>query len=541
MSVKIKRERPDQRRHHRVTAPLFVSVAGHSVRATDWSLGGLRIDDFPGDLPAPGDELSLQLTLPFQGFDVSFVAKAEVVRNDPSQAMFALRFTEIGERERELMQHFIEELVRGAMSHVEDTIQRIDVPVTPASLEPDVKPAMALPGPVAVRRFPVKTLVMGSIYLVLGAIVFGYAGLLGYSNFFRLEVQTAVIAAPVENVQAQVDGQLKWADKKPGDPIRQGDVVLSLIDNQLEREIDLADIAIRERKAQLAFLKRRQADELDKAKSYATVELKNVTQSKLDVEATKAQLQAAEKQVERLKYLHVKGYTTDTVLETAEKTAASLRSQLEMKRVEAASRAALADSDIGRRLYNGISIQGDVEQIEAQVRLAEHEIELAQQRYIANLSLRDRHAVRAPFDGTVLELPRVDAGSVRRGDTIAIIEQRRDRYVLAYLTQDEVLRIGLGDEALVFLPAVGETMKARVSKIDRTSGFVQEQMQRQNPGYGWRGPSDRSAKVTLQFDDPAKVVNSERYRSGLPAVVVFERRTTNSIISAIKKQLSVLM
>ena len=541
MSVKVKRERPDQRRHHRVTAPLFVSVCGHSVRVTDWSLGGLRIDGFPGDLPAAGAELALQLTLPFQGFDVSFVARGVVVRSDPRHAMFSLRYTEIGERERELMQHFIEELVRGSMSHVEDTIQRIDVPVTPASLEPDVKPAAAITGPIAVRRWPVKTLVMGTIYLVLGAVVFGYAALLGYSNFFRLEVQTAVISAPVETVQAQADGQIKWADKKAGDPVRQGDVVLNLIDSQLEREIDLADIAIRERKAQLAYLKRRQADELDKAKGYATVEMKNVTQSKLEVEATQAQLQVAEQQAQRLKFLHGKGFTTDTILENAEKTVSTLKSQLEVRRVELASRAALADADIGRRLYNGISIQGDVEQIEAQVRLAEHEIELAQQRYIANLSLRDRHSVRAPFDGTVLDLPRVDTGSVRRGDTIAVIEQRRDRFVLAYLTQDEVLRIGLGDEALVYLPAVGETMKARVSQIDRTSGFVQEQQQRQNPGYGWRGPSDRSAKVTLRFEDPGKVANSDRYRSGLPAVVVFERRSTNSIISSIKKQLAVAL
>ena len=138
MAVKIKRERPDQRRHHRVTAPLFVRVDGHQLRASDWSLGGLRVDWLSGrHLPAPASEMPFHLTLPFQGFDVSFDVKAEVVRTNPDRKMFAVRFTEIGERERELMQHFIEELVRGSMVDVEDTIQRIDVPVTPARLEPD--------------------------------------------------------------------------------------------------------------------------------------------------------------------------------------------------------------------------------------------------------------------------------------------------------------------------------------------------------------------------------------------------------------------
>ena len=125
MAVKVRRERPDQRRHHRVTAPLYVTLSGHRVKAADWSLGGLRIEDFPGEMPAPLAPLELVLTLPFQGFDVTFDAKAEVVRANPEAGMIAVRFIELGERERELMSHFLEELVRGSMVDVEDTIQRI--------------------------------------------------------------------------------------------------------------------------------------------------------------------------------------------------------------------------------------------------------------------------------------------------------------------------------------------------------------------------------------------------------------------------------
>ena len=541
MAVKIKRERPDQRRHHRITAPLFVSVAGAApLRAADWSLGGLRIDGFDGAVPQTGDEIPLHLTLPFQGFDVSFDAKAEVVRNDPAQGMFAVRFTEIGERERELMSHFIEELVRGAMVDVEDTIQRIDVPVTPASLEPDVKPPQ-IAGPVPVRRMPTKMIAMSAFYAVAGLFVFGFVALLGYSNFFRLEVQTAVIAAPIDTVQSQIDGRIAGSGLKVGDTVRPGDVILNLIDSQLERDIELADIAIRDRKAQLAFWKRRQADELDRAKGFATVEIKNVEQSRLDMEATAAQLQAAVQQYERLKYLHSKGFTTDTILENAEKTMVLLKKQVEMKRVEMSSRATLAETDIGRRLYNGLSIQGDLEQIEAQARLAEHEIQLAQQRYIANLNLRDRNSVKAPFEGTILELPRVDNGSVRKGDIVAVVEQRRDRFVLAYLNQDEVMKVGIGDEVQIYIPALGEAMKGRVRKVDRTTGFIHEQDQRTSPGFSWRGAVDRSAKVTIDFEDPGKIANYDRYRSGLPVVAVFERRGTNALIAAIKKQLSLAL
>ena len=58
-------------------------------------------------------------------------------------------FNGMHERERELMSHFLEELVRGSMSEVADKIQRMDVPGTPASLEPK---KAASPGGLPVRR-----------------------------------------------------------------------------------------------------------------------------------------------------------------------------------------------------------------------------------------------------------------------------------------------------------------------------------------------------------------------------------------------------
>ena len=534
MAIRVKRERPDQRRHHRVTAPLHVEYGGHRVRAADWSLGGLRVTEFPGELPAVGAEIALHLALPFQGFDVSFNAKADVVRINPDRGEFAVHFTEIGERERELMQHFIEELIRGSMVNIEDTIQRIDVPVTPASLEPDASPMAQLP----VRRWPVKTLAMTGIYAALGIAVFGYTALLGYTNFYRMEVQTAVISAPVETVQSQADGKIEHAEVKPGDTVKAGQIILNVFDNVLEREIELADIAIREQKAKLIYLKRRQADEIDKIKGFAAVDTKNLQASRLELDNLSAQLRFATNQVERLGMLHSKGLVTDPRLEEAQKQVLSLTKSMASRRIEIETQAELAENNFGRRFFNGANMVGDISQIEAQVKLAEQEVQLSLQKQSALFNHRSNLQVRAPFEGTVLELPRVNNGHVRRGDTIATIEQRSERQITAFLNQDEVLRIGLGDETTVFVPALAETLKARVVKIDRTSGFVRELEQRSVSGYSWRGPTDRSARVTLAFEEPMRVTDRDRYRSGLPVVVIFPQRSTNSLTTAIRQKLS---
>lgn len=536
MAVKVKRERADQRRHHRVTAPLFVWIDGKRYRATDWSLGGLRVDGYPGELPGAGAELKFHLTLPFQGFDVSFDVKAEVVRISQETQMVAVRFTEIGERERELMQHFIEELIRGSMSDVEDTIQRIDVPVTPAKLEPDTK---NLPSSVPLKRWPVKTVVMTSIYGLAGFVIFGYASLLGYSNFYRMEIQTAVISAPIETVMAQTDGQVVWAGVKPGDEIKAGDVVVNVVDNVIEREIELAGIAVLEQKAKLAYLKQRQADELERVRGYAAVELRGIAQAKTGLEGLVKQLDLAKEQYERLKGLADKGYAPQSKVDDAKKSVLEIEANIESRKIDLTSRADLADQNFGKRLFTGNDIVGQSADVEAQVRLAEHQTELAQRRAESYVKERTRAAITSPFDGTILELPRANLGLVRKGDTIAVLEQRKSRKVTAYLTQDEVLKVGLGDEAILFLPGLGETLKARVTLIDRTTGFVRAQDQRSSPGYAWRGPVDRSAKIELEFADPAQVEDYERYRAGLPVVVVFEQRSTNSLLSTLKKKFTI--
>ena len=243
MSVKVKRERPDQRRHHRISAPLFVDIEGVQYRADRWSLGGLNVCGMRGTLPVPGDQLAIQVTLPFQGFDIKFNVNGEVVHNDAEDAMIGIKFLDLGDREAKLMQHFVEDIVRGSMSAVDDTIQRIDVPVTPASIKPDPNPREEVP----LRRWPLKTIGYTAAYLLAGLVVFSYAAMLVFANFVNLEVRSAVISAPLEQVKAQAEGRVRWTKFRPGDTVLEGDVVLRMYDNRIERDIELARLAIKER------------------------------------------------------------------------------------------------------------------------------------------------------------------------------------------------------------------------------------------------------------------------------------------------------
>lgn len=497
------------------------------MKAADWSLGGLRLEAFPGEIPAVGTDIELKLELPFQGFEVAFDAVATVVRGDAAKGFFAVMFKELGEREAELMKHFIDELVRGKMSPIADTIQRIDVPVTPASTAPDANPISKLP----VHRWPARTVAFTAFYFIAGFVIFGYALVLVWTNFLRMEVDTAVISAPVEAVRAQIDGRVKWGKYRTGDRVPAGAIVLHVLDHELEKEIDFAGLDIAQKRAHVVSLKMQLKEELERIVAFATVDQKNVEQIALDLASLQATAKAAQSHHERLSVLYKQGFTTQTLVETAEKQMVAARQAAEAKAVELASRKSLAEQNGGRRLYNGQTFIGDRAKVEAQLHQIEQELAISERKLKTLEAHRERLAVVSPFSGILTELTRVDGAMVRKGDTIAVLEQPEAREVTAYLRQDEVLKVGLDDPATIYLPALGETRRGRITAIDRTAGFVNEQ----NSTYTWRGPRDRSAKVTLAFDDKGNETTSS-YRSGTPAIVLFRTRTSNYVLNDLGKR-----
>lgn len=535
MSVRVRRERPDQRRHHRVTAPLFLRVGedGPMLRARDWSLGGLRVDDYPQDLPRVGSELELAMTLPFQGFDISFTARARVVRVIPDIRSLGLEFTEIGEREQSLMHHFIEDLIRGSMSEVEESIQRIDVPITPVSTDPDPDTV----GVVPVKRVPIRQIAWTGVYAVIGFLVFGYMALVLYSNVFRMEIQSAVVAAPMVEVRAQGDGQLAFVRAAAGERVNRGDTVIYFADNDLERQIDMAKIEIQRREAELSSMVLKRAAEVDRMNQYAAVESKNIEQIRLEVEALKERSAVARNRYQRIRTLFKQGWATRAQLETAKQNLATAATRLASRKLELKEQIRLASNGFGKRFFNGREFIGDIKQLDAAIKLARQRIAIANQRHEALLKHRERLAVHAPFSGRLLRLPKPESAAVKKGDVIAVFENDRARKVLAYATQDEVLKIGYGDTASVYFPSLNISVKARVVAIDRTKGFTEEVARK----YSWRAPEDRTAEVSLDFDKTIDPFVMKKITPGLPAVVLFEAHSTSPILAAIYRKIASLL
>ena len=502
MAVKARWERPDRRRFLTVTAPLFVELGnGTRTRAVEWSLGGLSVADVAVPLPEPGAVETLKLTLPFQGFDVSFLAKVNIIERNPALGAFAAEFVDLGERERGLLCHFLDELVRGSMAPVEDTIQRIDVPVAPLPLES--QSLVGGPGVSATRS--ANAGFMTALYALLGMMMLGYIGLLLYSNLVRFEIDSARLSVPTDRVQALGEGHLRRAGHVSGASVQAGDVLAYVYDNQLEREIELAEISVKESEAKVANLQRQATGDRQRLSP-------NAQRARLEIDSMVARIQASEQEVKRLAALPRTGQNV-LRLEEARKKLLSFQKTIESKQVE-------------------------LTPLEAVVFQGEQELGFTRQRHKVLIDHRDRLAARAPFDGIIVDLPRADQASVRKGDVIAVVEQRSVPTVTAMLSPADSMRIGLGEQARLYLPSAGTFMKARVTSIDRMGESAQAGDRGTTAHTGPHSATLGWSRVELQVEDPKLLMDRSKYRAGMPVVVQFQRRWANALVAAVAKGVS---
>ncbi len=518
--MKIIRERPCQRRHHRVTAPLNVTIAGgETLTATNWSLGGLRLDGVTAPLPKVGATIALGLQLPFQGFDISFDVEATVMRSDEADGVLGLEFVALGEREHDLMNHFINDLVRGQMATVEDAICRIDVPVTPISTEPDPNPASAVP----IRRIPYRTIFMSMLYGVIGLAVFGYLSFLLYTNTMRMEVRSAVVSSPLATVKMPLDGLLVPVRLNVDEEIRQGQPIARIVNTKLESELDDREIALEEAKGRLARTREKYRIEAERLKLYQVINRTDRQISKARLEAAREAVAAADAHFERMSKLMEKGLIVAAKFDAAELRRTEAEARLREAEYEL-ERDTVMDAVSGRRYYNHKEFVTDLDMLALEIDEASSAVQTAQMQLEKYETLRADLTITAPFDGRIVSVSQPGGVTVLRNEPLFTIEKREAPTVTAFLDQDQVLSVGIADQANIFFPSLGREVTATVVKIDRNSAFLDSDASR----YVWKDGKEKSAAVSLVID--AAEYERGEVRAGLPAVVMFPRRTRSNIV-----------
>lgn len=519
--MKISREKPCQRRHHRIKAPLHVSINGHQpLSAYDWSLGGLCVSDYQGEMLNIHDEVVLLIELPFQGFQISFDVKGSIVRTDNETQSLFVEFIDLSERSFDLMNHFVDDLIRGKMASIDDTICRIDVPVTPISTSPTPNPTEKLP----IRRFPIKTIVMSSFYIVLGLFVFGYLSLILYSNIFSMEVPTSVISTRIQTIMMPVEGMLRPINFTVGAEYKKGEALFSVENSNLKNKINASRIKVRSSEIKLNEAKEKFRIESERMKLYQIVSNTDLKIIQAQLEAKKTELDSADNNFIRLNKLKKSSSISTKQLEDAKQIQSKFAFQvkeLEAKLVQATAMVSVSE----RRHYNHKEFATDLDMIALKLQSLYSVFQLEQQQLALLVTAQTEQIVRAPYNGKITTLFHAENSSIPRNAAILTFEEIDRNLVSSFLSQQEVLHVGLHDIASVFIPALGYEVDAVITHIDRTSAYLN----RKSISYEWRNEKDKTALVSLELLNSKGI--SEFITPGLPAVVIFKRRNSSHVFS----------
>lgn len=206
--MRVRYERPLSDLSFLIRAPLRLDVGqgAHAV-VERWSLDGIEP---PAGLG--GSEGEVRLTLPFQGFEITFDV---TLRRDPERNL--MRFVDLDERQERLLRHFYREIVTGRAEPVDGVIVAMDMPVDPVPMTQTGDEAKATPA--SVPR-PVRAVAVVGLYALLGALLYSpiISPLMDRVGAVASD-RVATTAAPPRIEQMELtggllsDGRTAWAEQ----------------------------------------------------------------------------------------------------------------------------------------------------------------------------------------------------------------------------------------------------------------------------------------------------------------------------------------
>jgi multidrug resistance efflux pump len=511
-------ERPDQRLHHRVSAPIKVKINGKNYNTEDWSISGFKLVDFPHAMK-PGERFKAGFALPFRDLNIQFEAEAEVIEHHDDDSKLRAKFVDLDERHKELLEYFVQCLITGQMADIEDTIKRVDFPITPISDLPDVNPKDQLP----LWRRSIKSLFIGLAYLVLGGALLAYVVSTLYSHFFLLVIESAVISDPIEVVQAPISGILDKVYVEVGSKIQAGKPLLRIKNSGLLEVVEFSQSRVDDAKLKLAEQQRLLAAEKKQLLIYKKIGNALLKAEKAKIQEIEKKIEFAKTQWARLRRLQTKGAVSQLKREEAEYAYKIALEELKVAKSKyKVAYDGLSAIKIGRFFSRG-QLEGKVPELETAVFVAKRRLQLEREKLTAARTHIKKLVFMAPFDGRLVKVLKSTGNTIKDGDPLVLIERFDERVIDAYLTQEEVTQVKLDSEEKAYIPALDRFQMVRVDKIDRTTGFIDDIQSR----FHWRGPRERSAYVKLVIEGMEAEEIRTTFPAGTPVVIYFHKTWAN--------------
>lgn len=359
------------------------------------------------------------------------------------------------------------------------------------------------------------------MYGMSGVLLLLFLIIIFFTYVSRLKVETAVVSALIETISAPVGGYITDVFVEPGEIVKKGRPLFTIQHLELDRELQLARVQVEESELLIDYYQQLLINEQKRLKLYQKIGDTRVISAQTLVNQSKQDVLIAQRTADRYTELHKKNYVSDANLEDV--LSKSLNTQEALKYAKAQrnlERDSLDALDQGM-YFTGTKTEGIEKDLIAELDSAKKKTILNKKRVEVYEAIISKLTMKAPFDGKIIKILKSPGNTTDAIKPIIFIEKtKKNKTILAYLTQDEVIRIGSSKDVKIYIPSSGRKYHGTVLQIDRTEGFIDLV----NVQYRWRDFTiDRSAIVTIAI----KACDREKFNSdafsGMPAIAYFSK------------------
>jgi multidrug resistance efflux pump len=524
-SVTVRYDRASARRHQRVSAPARVEIDGRQYPTKDWSVGGFRVLDFAGE-PRAGEPRPIHFYVNFQGFEIGFEAQAKVCAFDEAKHSISAEFMGLGQREIELLRHFVLGVATGEMTSVSETLVHMDSPVSVANWG---RAPLAGADPLAQETMKKKSKLTAALYFAVGPLVAGYVVLTGYQSLFRMDLENAVVVRPTETVVAQGVGYVESMAVQEGQLVAAGQPLFTLMDQDEGRDLDTRKHDLEVARLELESARTANVSAKEQLQIYQRIARHKQLAASERVKSLEIESESSEKNLVRVQAIVGAGLDSPSALDQAKAQYANVKGELDQARPELElANDAVRAADRGS-FYDGFRLIDEGPAADLRQREAEARLQLAEQQVTSFHEGTGRTTYKAPFAGRVVRATKSAGSTVDRGETLALLERVDDPpKVYALLNQDQVTRIKLGEAGTVRVPNVQQRYHAVVIRSDKAGaipgGVLTDLLA--NASKTPR-PTDPSGYIELELT-PLTPAAKTALRSGMPAIVSLPRLSKGS-------------
>ncbi len=360
------------------------------------------------------------------------------------------------------------------------------------------------------------------IYIVLGTFLLFILAMIFNTHVLRLKIEMAVVNAPIETIVSPVSGYITEVYVTRGTQVKKGTPLLKIENIDLERDLQLALIQVKESKLSIEYYETLLSHEQRKLDIYKHIGSNRVVSANSLVNSSEQDMLTTKNNLKRLKVLYKKRYMSKANLESG--YAKYIRAKEKLRHAKAQQnlqKNSLHAVDNGV-YFTGNKLEGTEQNLLAKLAAEKQKQILNQERVNLYTYLTEKLILKAPFDGKINQLIKSAGNTTDNIKPIILIEKNSiSRNIVAYLTQNEIAHIGDTGKVKIYLPSTGRVYRGKVTEIDRTDGFV-DVVKAQ---FRWRDVDmDRSGMVTIDIQQgEQKAFNDEAF-AGMPVIIYFSKR-----------------